>query len=357
MNSIHTSGNRTPGNRTAAALALAGGVLAVGFLASRRGEDLAGRIVLIMGGSRGLGLALAQHLAIIGCRVAICGRDQASLDSARRAIRRASSQDCLTIAADVTIPEQVEHAISTVRSECGQIDILINNAGVISVGPLSHMNLDDFHQALDVMFWGMVRPTLLVLPSMLERRCGNIVNITSIGGMVSVPHLLPYCSAKFAAYGFSEGLSAELTNTGVHVTTVAPGLMRTGSFLAAEFKGNPEQESTWFSLSSSLPGLTISADRAASRIVKAIERNRRLLILSTPANVLARLHGMFPSLSGTLVGAAGTLLPRAKAQASTRRGAEIDKPAWVRSMLTLGRDAAKRLQPQLSGSPAVQPPG
>src|SRR5439155_11331763 len=116
-----------------------------------------------------------------------------------------------------------------VRSRFGQIDILVNNAGVIKVGPLDTMAVEDFEKAVAVMFWGVVYPTLAVLPEMRRRRSGRIAAITSIGGKVSVPHLLPYCCAKFAAVGFCEGLRAELAPYGIRVTTVVPGLMRTGS--------------------------------------------------------------------------------------------------------------------------------
>src|SRR5207237_10885730 len=119
---------------------------------------------------------------------------------------------------------------------------------VISVGPILSQELKDFQEAMDVMFWGTVHPTLAVLPQMLTRGRGRIVNITSIGGKVSVPHLVPYGCAKFAAVGFSEGLHAEVKRFGVNVTTVVPGLMRTGSHLNASLKGKQEYEYGWFAL-------------------------------------------------------------------------------------------------------------
>lgn len=87
---------------------------------------------------------------------------------------------------------------------------------------------EDFAAALDVMCWGMLYPTLAVLPQMRARHSGRMRNITSIGGMVSVPHLLPYICAKFVTVGLSEGLRAELGQAGMHVTTIVPGLMHTG---------------------------------------------------------------------------------------------------------------------------------
>lgn len=98
---------------------------------------------------------------------------------------------------------------------------------------------------------------------MRARRRGRIVNITSIGGKVGMPHLLPYTCAKFATVGLSEGLRAELGREGIRVTTIVPGLMRTGSHLKAMFRGQHEQEFTWFSLGASLPLVSMGAERAA----------------------------------------------------------------------------------------------
>ena len=134
------------------------------------------------------------------------------------------------------------------------------------------MDIRDFREAMDVMYWGVVNTSLAVLPSMIERRRGHIVNITSIGGKISVPHLLPYSSAKFAAVGFTQGLAAEVRQHGVHVTNIAPGLMRTGSHLHAKFKGRQEDELTWFGLGASAPLLAMDADRAAQQVISALER-------------------------------------------------------------------------------------
>src|SRR5947207_4543781 len=183
----------------------------------------------------------------------------------------------------------------------GRIDAVINNAGIIQVGPIETMTIEDFERAMAVNFWGVVYTTLAVLPSMLARRRGNIVNITSIGGKVSVPHLLPYSCAKFAAVGFSEGLRAELARDHIPVTTIVPGLMRTGGHLNALFKGDREAEFTWFSLGASLPGISMAAERAARQIVRAAKRGEAERILSLPANLLASFHGLLPGATAGLL--------------------------------------------------------
>jgi NAD(P)-dependent dehydrogenase (short-subunit alcohol dehydrogenase family) len=248
---------------------------------------------------------------------------------------------------DVSDREQVNHLIAQATQRFGRIDILVNNAGIIQVGPLHTATVEDFETALDVMFWGVLYPTLAVLPQMRARRKGRIVNITSIGGMVSVPHLLPYNCAKFAAVGLSEGLRAELGQDGIHVTTIVPGLMRTGSHLHAMFQGQQEREFTWFGLGASLPLLSMSAERAARQIVHATQRGEAARILSLPANLLGRLHGLCPGLITHLLSAANRVLPGEDgARATSVPGIEVQSRlrSWLFNALTgLNRAAAHRL--------------
>lgn len=219
--------------------------------------------MLITGGSRGLGLALARQFAAYGCRLALCARDPAELERARQDLT-GQGADVLTVPCDVRDRADVGRLVTDVTQHFGRIDVLVNNAGIIQVGPGANMSVEDFEAALPSDFWGTLYPTLAVLPQMRGRRGGRIVNITSIGGKVSVPHLLPYSCAKFAAVGLSEGLRAELARENISVTTIAPGLMRTGSFGQALFKGRHDQEYAWFSVGDNLPGLSLSAPPARS---------------------------------------------------------------------------------------------
>jgi short-subunit dehydrogenase len=255
----------------------------------RSGESMAGRVVLITGSSRGLGLALAEEFAAQGARLVICARDQRELEAARTRLSSLGAE-VLAVPCNVSVQDDVQSLLKEATGRFGHLDVLVNNAGVIQVGPLEAQTLTDFQEAMDVMFWGTVYPTLAVLPQMRQRGGGHIANITSIGGKVSVPHLLPYSCAKFAAVGFSEGLRAELARHGIKVTTVVPGLMRTGSHLNAYFKGKNEDEFTWFSLGATLPVASMSARRAARRIVAAIRRNQAELILTPQAKALATIH-------------------------------------------------------------------
>jgi short-subunit dehydrogenase len=326
----------------AAGLGVAGAVL----VSRRPAPDWKGRVVLITGGSRGLGFQLAKELARERCRLVLCARDLEELERARDELTL-SGAEVFIKTCDVSDKRQVESLVEEATLRFGGVDVLINNAGIIQVGPVESMTLDDFERAMAVNFWGTVYPTLSVLPSMIARRRGNIVNITSIGGKVSVPHLLPYSCAKFAAVGFSEGLSAELRGKGIKVTTIVPGLMRTGSFVNALFKGKQDRESAWFSLGASLPGISMSAERAARQIVRAAKRGSAERILSLPANVLARSHGLIPEITLMNLAAAGALLPSAEhGSAESRRGMEVrqENPSRLIDGLTaLGRSAGRRL--------------
>jgi short-subunit dehydrogenase len=227
------------------------------------------------------------------------------------------------------------------RRQFGRIDILVNNAGILSVGPLQSHTLDDFREAMDVMFWGMVYPTLAVLPSMIEHGRGRIVNITSIGGKVSLPHTLPYNCAKFATVGFSEGLHAELRRFGINVLTVVPGLMRTGSHINAHFKGDHKSEYLWFATGATNPLISMSAERAARRIVDATRRNQAEVMLGWQARALSHAHHLSPGLVAEALGLVNLLLPRRDSNRK-RRGHESESTI-TRSLLTaLGRRAARR---------------
>lgn len=306
-------------------------------------------VVLITGGSRGLGLALAREFAGEGCRLALCARDAGELRAARQDLE-ARGAEVLTVECDVRDRADVERMTEQVRRHYGRVDVLVNNAGEIQVGPLEAMQIEVFEQAMQVMFWGAVYPTMALLPHFRARNVGRIVNITSIGGKVAVPHLLPYTCAKFATVGFSEGLHAELKDTGIKVVTIAPGLMRTGSYLNAEVKGDHDAEAAWFSLGASLPGVSMSADRAARQIVDAARRGRAEKILTTQANLLARFHGLFPGLTSEILGLVDQYLLPAGGTTEAKRGHQTRalRSPVLNAATILGRLAARRfLQPAL----------
>lgn len=292
------------------------GVVAAGALAyagwralQRRHEiDLAGRVVLITGGSRGLGLLLAREFARAGCRVSICARDEEELENARRDLEERGAV-VLATRCDVSRRAEVDAWVERTRAELGAVDVLVNNASIIQVGPFQAMTVEDFEQAMEVNYWGTVYATYAALPHLRESRGGRIVNVTSIGGKVAVPHLMPYDAAKFAAVAFSEGLRAELAKEGIPVTTIVPGLMRTGSPPNAVFKGNQDAEFTWFSLGDATPLTSMSAERAARRIVQAARRGEAEVTLTWQAKLLRLAHGVAPGAVTEVLSVVDRLLP------------------------------------------------
>jgi len=183
-----------------------------------------------------------------------------------------------------------------------------------------------------------------LLPDFLRSGDADIVNITSIGGKIPMPHLLPYATAKFAMTGFSEGLSAEIRSRGVHVLTVTPGLMRTGAHLQAEFAGNQRQEYRWFALGASVPGFSMQISRAATQIVNALIDRKRELVLTVAACAAARIFGGSPGPSLKLLESVNDyILPDATDETTRRSGKDLhsSQPAVFRGLTIFGTKAAE----------------
>jgi short-subunit dehydrogenase len=289
------------------ALIGAAGAAAAYVARERRRMDFAGRTVVITGGSRGLGLELARAFANEGANIALLARDREQLAEAEREIRRTGVR-VLTRSCDVTNQEDVQGAIAAVTAELG-VDVLINNAGIIQVGPFEHMQLKDFADAMNSHFWGSLYLIQAVLPHMKRQGGGRIINIASIGGKIAVPHMLPYVASKFALVGLSEGLRAELAKDGIYVTTVSPGLMRTGSHVNALFKGQHKKEFALFSIANASPAFSVSSESAARQIIEVCRYGAAQLVISPQARLARLLNGVVPSFVGGALSLMGCLLP------------------------------------------------
>jgi short-subunit dehydrogenase len=324
-----------------------GGWALTRLIRSRKTFSFDGKTVLITGGSRGLGLVLARDVAAAGAKVAICGRDPDALERARAALERIGAT-VVAHQADVADLESVRELVETVTARLGPIDVLINNAGVIEVGPVETMAVADYEEAMNTNFWGIVHPTLQVLPSMRERGSGRILNITSIGGKLGIPHLLPYSASKFAALGFSQGLRAEVRGDGIAVTTAIPGLMRTGSPRNAIFRGKHRAEYAWFSIGDSLPGLSVSADDASRRILSAVRRGQAEVLFPLAAKAAVIAAAVAPNLTATALALANRLLPEAPAEGTGRRRGKDSQSGLSPSWLTRRGDQAARRYNQVA---------
>lgn len=291
-------------------------------------QRLRGKVVLITGGSRGLGLAMAEEFGRRGAKLVLTARDMEELERARASLLRQKAveapEDVFLVSGDLRKSEDADLVVERATAHFGRVDILINNAGIITVGPVEDQTVRDFHDAMDSNFFSGVHCTFAVAPQMLRRKEGTIVNITSIGGKVAVPHLLPYTASKFAAVGFSEGLNAELRSKGIHVLTVCPGLMRTGSHVQAFFTGDSAREYRWFSLAANLPGLSISARRAARRIARAVILRENEIAITPQAVIASRLSDVAPEITTRVMGIMNRLLPDpVPGSAQLRRGADL----------------------------------
>ncbi|HEX7004034.1 MAG TPA: SDR family oxidoreductase [Trueperaceae bacterium] len=318
------------------AAALAGAAL----LRRRRRLDLTGRVVLITGGSRGLGLELGRQFADEGAHIALLARDEAALE---RAGLELAGVPLDLLPCDLADFAQVRRAVGELVRRHGRLDVLVNVASTIRVGPIENLGVEAFHEEMANNFFGTLHAVYAALPH-LERGVGRIVNVTSIGGRIPVPHLTPYTAAKFAAVGFSEALHAELEANGIRVTTVTPGLMRTGSPYRAMFGGRREQEFRWFLLLSSLPGLSMGSRHVARKIVAACKRGDASLILPAYLRVPIAAHALAPGLFAQAAGLASRLLP-GPAEAvgeELREGKEVLPPERSPAYAALTRRAARR---------------
>lgn len=319
------------------------GALALSRALRRRRHPLAGT-ALVTGGTRGLGLCLAEELLRRGLKVVVCARSQPELESVARSL----PGEVYALQCDVRDPEALEDLVARAEELAGPVDVLVNNAGIISMGPVEDMDVEDFQKAMDTMFWPLVHTTRRILPGMLARKRGWILNVTSIGGRFGVPHLVPYACAKSAAIAFSEGLRAEVRPKGISVLTAVPGLMRTGSYLNARFKGKADVESAWFRVASSNPLVTVDARVAARQLLRGLESDVAQRTLTLPAKLAARMHGMFPALFNDLVGyAAHVALPGPVGYDGPPLrdlDLEADQPRWLHWLTAPGRQSARKYQ-------------
>lgn len=329
----------------AATAAVLFGAAKLAAYARKRPVNLRGKIALITGGSRGLGLAIAQELGEYGCAVALCARDDQELSEAAERLRELRVE-VETFVCDLSKSEEIQPLVGRVLARFGRIDILVNNAGQIQVAPFDNLQKEDFDSAMNLMFWAPVNLTLALLPHMRQHGGGHVLNIASVGGRVAVPHLLPYSCAKFAFVGFSTGLSAELNPNDVHVMTVVPGLMRTGSYLNVPFKGQSSKEFAWFGLLGNLPGFSVSADFAARSIRESLQRRQATCTISLPAKVLIHAEALLPEATRTIMQMTTELaLPGAAANENSSTGKSLNPRfgAVFQALTSLGRMAATAL--------------
>ena len=282
------------------------------------------KVALITGASRGLGLEIARQICARGGKVALFARDAKELEHAKNDLERFGTE-VLMVHCDLLESAQIQSAVQQTLQHFRKIDIVINNAGIIEIGPLAHMQFKDFDRAMRLHFWAPFILYFLIVPQMRTNGGGRLVNISSIGGRVAVPHMVPYSASKFALTGFSDAIRSELARDNIHVTTVTPGMMRTGSHVHATFKGDHAAEYRWFDSSRKLPFASISAERAARKIVNACVHGEPVLVMPFTARLIIAANALFPNLMARAMKMFNRSLPPQVSQSGNeaRSGAEI----------------------------------
>jgi len=256
-----------------------------------RAIDFNVRVALVTGGSRGLGLLIARELGSQGAKLVIAARDEDELSRAKADLL-ARGIEAVTVVTDLATAAEAERVVNAAVWTYGHLDVLINNAGVITVGPFENLSAADFDEAMTTHFWAALYTLKAALPHMRKAGGGRVVNISSIGGKLGVPHLAAYCASKFALTGFSQSVRAELAPEHILVTTVCPGLMRTGSIFNA-----------------TLPLLSIDARRAASKVVDAAKHGDAEVVITWSAKMAVLAASLVPQLTAAATGLANRLLP------------------------------------------------
>jgi short-subunit dehydrogenase len=263
---------------------------------------LEGKVVLVTGGSSGLGLVLAKQLAQKGAKLIICSRTSENNKAAKQELE-ALGAEVMTFTVDLAETKEVEKMIKKIIAHYGRLDVLINNAGIIQVGRQEEMGISDYEEAMKSNFWAPLYVMQAAIPHFREQQEGRIVNITSIGGKVAIPHLLPYTASKHALVGLSEGMNAELKNDNIKVTTVVPFMMQTGSQKNIILKGD-DSGSKWIKEARTTTLFAQDAEVSAKKIIAAIEYGESEVMLSVLGKAATALQGFAPGWLSIIMGLA-----------------------------------------------------
>ncbi len=247
------------------------------------------KVAIITGSSSGIGEAAAKRLARDGWCVTLAARRQAELARVAREVELAGGQ-ALVAPTDVRDGAAIQRMVQATLDKWGRMDVLVNNAGVGYSARVGRLDLERVRDQVSVNLIGVIECAQAVLPTMLQRKSGHIINIASIAGLVATPGSSTYAATKFGVVGFSDALRRELHGSGVHVTTFCPGFVATGfsSRLKKLAEGRPDVMR--------LPGV-MKPDYVADRIADAIRRPRARVVIPLGWGWLAAAANTFPWLT------------------------------------------------------------
>ena len=249
------------------------------------------KVVLVTGGSSGIGLAAAKQLSEAGAHVWLAARRLEVLDAALKevlAVRRDPSQLCGIIPADVSDPKQAAQIVETVTKSAGTPDVLFNSAGITQPGYVQELSMEVFERLMQVNYFGTVYVTSAVLPAMLKRGSGHIINISSMAGYLGVFGYSAYGATKFAVAGFSEVLRAEMKSHGIRVSVAFPPDTDTPQ-LAYEEPFKPAETKA---ISGNAKAL--SAEKVARSILQQAEKGNFMIFPGTDSRLFYLLTSKLP---------------------------------------------------------------
>jgi len=258
-------------------------------------KDLRHSIAAVTGAASGIGRSLAIHLAQEGCGLALADIDPDGLHQTAKMIK-GNDINITTQVLDVANREQVYQFAQDVVRAHGKVNIIINNAGVSLTETLEDVTYEVFDWLLGINLWGVVYGSKAFLPYLKEQPEGHIVNISSVHGLFTNRNVGPYCTSKFAIKGFTQALCQELKDTGVHVSCVHPGgiktnIARNARFIKASYPEMGRDEVLeYFDKNIA----RTSADKAAQIIIKGIKKNKTRILVGTDAHIFDLLQRMFP---------------------------------------------------------------
>jgi short-subunit dehydrogenase len=246
--------------------------------------DFKDRVILITGASNGIGRQLAIDLAARGAIVAGCGRSIERLRDTLKEVRRSSPSSAM-IGCDVGDAEQVHGMVDKIIGDYGKIDILVNNAGIGMRRPFGETDLKTIEDITRINYLGAVYCAKAVLPSMIARRAGHIVNVSSGAGLIGTLNMAAYCASKFALNGWSESLYHELKPLGIQVSIVCPGPVATE--FSRDFRDSDPKAP---------PNLIVSAAAVTEAVIKIIENQRFEIVLPRWLALMSAFRRYFPNL-------------------------------------------------------------
>lgn len=253
--------------------------------------------VVITGASQGIGKATALLFAQHGYNLVLAARQSDRLKEFADDLQR-SGRSALALPTDVRNYDQVNTLIETALDHYGTIDVLVNNAGIYISGPVGNFSLEDWHQAIDTNLWGYIHTVHALLPHLLERSCGTIVNVGSIGGKTAVPYLVPYTTSKFAVTGFTEALAAELEPKGIQVCGIYPNVIKSDFMERAIFRGVNEHDAQARreQLNQILQVPVVEKPEDVAQAVWTAVKDKRSKVLVGSANLSNATYKAFPGV-------------------------------------------------------------